>query len=88
MTIASVASCKIDYDSLAVKEKVGMSTLFNEIAEEGKAEGVTPHSSTGRITSWHLPRIMSDALVIIVRQQAHPLKEFGHLHMKNLGQGQ
>lgn len=40
MTVAGATNCKLDYNALSKKGDVTMCTLFDEIAKDGKAEGI------------------------------------------------
>ncbi len=40
MTVAGATNCKLDYNALSKKGEITMCTLFDEIAKDGKAEGI------------------------------------------------
>lgn len=40
MTVAGATNCKLDYNALSKKGEISMCTLFDEIAKDGKAEGI------------------------------------------------
>ncbi len=40
MTVAGATNCKLDYNTLSKKGEITMCTLFDEIAKDGKAEGI------------------------------------------------
>lgn len=85
MTVAGAANCKIDYNSLTAKGEAGMSTLFKEIAEEGKVEGKVEGKAEGIIETGYdfglsendILQRLQDKMKISFQQAREYLEMFG-----------
>jgi len=81
MTVAGATNCKIDYNSLAAKGDVGMSTLFDEIAKEGeargKAEGIIETGYDFGLSENDILDMLQNKMRISLQQAQEYLEMFG-----------
>ena len=77
MTVAGATNCKIDYNSLTTKGDVGMSTLFKEIAQEGKAEGIIETGFDLGLSENDILQRLQDKMKVSFQQAQEYLEMFG-----------
>lgn len=77
MTVAGAANMKLDYNALAEKGDGDMCTLFEEIAKEGKAEGIIDTCLELGLSESEILERLQKKLSISLQAAQEYLKMFG-----------